>query len=279
MLKKIFIILFTLLIVLLVSAGIAGFILNRPSVTDTPPAAVWVMPARGRQLYTMLEQNYAEHRYYFLDRKAAFRVDPGNVDSAATFTRLLESAGFIRNEKLFNFIAGYIALKKNLCSGFHFISPDMSTLEIINELCSPLRANDYLIITPGDNLQDIDTRLSRKKAGIKAGSFKKNCQSQRVLAKLKQVYKINTLASAEGFMYPGLYDLRRVSSTNLSLLTDSILSNFYLEIGRDFVKTSSLDLYSVLKKASLLVRDLPARKLSQPLCSSGIESILAAAAK
>lgn len=181
-----------------------------------------------------------------------FTVNPG--ESAATVAQRLEIDGFIPSAPaLLDFLA-YSGLDRTLQAGDYQLSPAMTPLQIVRSMQDATPNQVNFRIFAGWRLEEIAAALPTSGLEIDPADFI-NAASLPPdgYAFLED---LPSLASLEGFLFPGIYRLER--ATTVSELVAILLAQFEQQVSKDLqqgFKRQGLSLYQAVILASIVERE------------------------
>ena len=220
--------------------------------------------------YLMLHREEVNQRVANDYRPQRFRVENG--DPARTIAQNLKDAGLIEDAMLFEAYVRSNEVSTRLAAGSFVLSPDMSIVEIVNELLRADAASVTVTIREGWRVEQVADSLATANvfSDLADGKSPQAEEYRRIATSGFLPPEIDASkyaflgakpegASLEGFLFPDTYLLPSEGATAVDLLTKQ-LDAFGLRVEPIFQQaqisgTSTNDLYSVVTLASIVERE------------------------
>jgi UPF0755 protein len=173
--------------------------------------------------------------------------------TAALIDRL-QAEGFISSAEGFRIYLQYSGLDTSLQAGDYLLSPKMTPVEIARALQDATPAEVTFHILPGWRKEEIAASLSTSGLDISPEEFLAAAALRP--AGLSFSADLPPQASAEGFLFPDSYRLKR--ETDVQGLLQAFSSNFNLKIDDSLIEgfhKQGLDTYQAVTLASMIQRE------------------------
>ena len=200
-------------------------------------------------------------------QETSFMVAKG--ERVISISERLNSAGFIRDDRVFRFILTWNGKAGSIKAGEFLISPAMSPFQIIDILSAeaPQEPDVNVTIPEGFTISQMDKKLAEAKiiqegalltgnGTIIAYEFVPECTNYRQSENGKEICDINYL-SLEGYLFPDTYRFKPNSSPDV--VVEKMLSNFDAKLSmslRADIAAQNKSIKDIVTVASMLEREV-----------------------
>ena len=187
--------------------------------------------------------------------KVTFTIEPGN--SATLVASRLKDMNLIVSEKTFLRHMQRENLSKEIRQGSFRISPNMSTLDIVEIITTDGVGDLVLTILEGWTINDIDALLTRNNL-INKGEFR-HCA---FTCQFDYDFLPENLVNLEGFLFPDTYFVDPDQFETRAFM-EVLLRNFESKLSEEIlanVEKEGRDLYEVINVASMLEKEVRTEK-------------------
>lgn len=180
-----------------------------------------------------------------------FEIQP--EETVNRIAERLEAAGLIADRKDFRAYLIYKGLDSTIKAGKFILSPSMTGIEIAKAIQSTYTATVPFYIYPGWRAEEIAAALPSSGIEVRPEDFLRLVHSPLLLTTSAIV---RDFPSADGFLFPGIYEIdRKISAEDLLLLfvhrfEESVPSNI-----RAAIEAQGLTLYEGITLASIIQRE------------------------
>jgi UPF0755 protein len=229
-------------------------------------AAVGVyLPQRAERLFgpsapglSLTQRIYLSLQLITMEKDLAQPADPLGTprpftvqlgEPTAVLIDRLQAEGFISSAEVFRIYLKYSGLDTSLQAGDYQLSPKMTPVEIAHALqdATPTEVNFHIL--PGWRKEEIAASLPTSGLDISPEEFLAAAALRP--EGLPFSTELPVQASAEGFLFPDSYRLKR--ETDVQGLLQAFLTNFSLKVNDSFIEgfhTQGLDTWRLLAKWS-----------------------------
>jgi len=262
-------------IILIILAGVACLIIGGLywGVNSLSRKAVQTFGPPGIELNTIEQVTYSA-RLYFNEKnliepvdptgaKQPFTVDMGETVNSIAFR--LQQLGIIRNADAFRLYLIYAGLDKGIQAGEYQLSPADSAVQVARMMQDATPSEVTFTILPGWRLDEIAAALPTSGLQFSPDSFLKAARHPDASVLPAGFPKLKSL---EGFMFPGVYKLKRDIPLEAFLVT--VLQHFDDAVTqdlRDAYKQRGLKLAEAVAMASMVQREAMVEE-EQPMIAS-----------
>jgi len=262
-------------IILIILAGVACLIIGGLywGVNSLSRKAVQTFGPPGIELNTIEQVTYSA-RLYFNEKnliepvdptgaKQPFTVDMGETVNSIAFR--LQQLGIIRNADAFRLYLIYAGLDKGIQAGEYQLSPADSAVQVARMMQDATPSEVTFTILPGWRLDEIAAALPTSGLQFSPDSFLKAAHHPDASVLPAGFPKLKSL---EGFMFPGVYKLKRDIPLEAFLVT--VLQHFDDAVTqdlRDAYKQRGLKLAEAVAMASMVQREAMVEE-EQPMIAS-----------
>jgi UPF0755 protein len=181
-----------------------------------------------------------------------FKVELG--ESIQSITNRLEESGLIRNAGVLSDFLVYAGLDTKIQAGEYRLPPSVSALQIGRMLQDATKTEVEFTVLPGWRREEIAAALPTSGMDISPESFLGAVSRPPVGYTFLE--GLPSLASLEGFLFPGTYTVSR--KTTAAELVAILLSNFERQVDAELIKAferQGLDLFQAVTLASIIQRE------------------------
>ncbi len=181
-----------------------------------------------------------------------FRVELG--EAAASVTQRLEDQGLVPSASAFRLFLQYSGLDTTLQAGEYSLSPAMTPVEIAHALQDPTPKQVTFHILPGWRTEEIAAALGYTGLKISAEALISAAQSTPTQYTFSDT--IPPIATMEGFLFPGEYELAR--DLTAPALLAIFLERFDTQVAPDLrqaIDDQGLTLFEGISLASIVQRE------------------------
>lgn len=202
-------------------------------------------------LQVLLGRNDLIHSASALPAEIEFEIQSGeSVNSVAT---RLEAQGLIADARDFRVYLIYSGLDSWIKAGKFKLSPSMTGIEIANAIQSTFSPVVSFYIYPGWRAEEIAAALPTSGIEVSAEDFLRLVRDPSMIVTPSTV---SGFPSAEGFLFPGVYEIDRKISPEALVLT--FIDRFQASVGSDVsgaFEQQGLSLYEGITLASIIQRE------------------------
>lgn len=243
------------LLLLLVLIGITILWIGIPLLAgyfyDSPGYSLNTFARWNYSLQVLTGRNDLVKPLSSMSGEVEFEIQPGeSVNSIAT---RLETEGLIADGKDFRAYLIYKGLDSSIKSGKFILSPSMNAIEIAKAIQSTYTASVSFFIYPGWRAEEIAAALPSSGIEVAPDDFLRLVHNPSLLTKPSLV---SSFPSADGFLFPGTYEIdRKISAEELLLtLVQRYEENVTSEV-IDAIKSQGLTVYEGITLASIIQRE------------------------
>lgn len=214
-----------------------------------------------------VEREYALHA----ERTGAFRG----------LVKELQKDGIIHSERLFRLVTRLTRSDRKLSTGYYTFDNRMGILGILGKIRRGEANRVSVVVREGADLFEIAAEAAQVKAVESTADFLEHARARSLLEKIEKRFSLEKkIASAEGFLYPDTYSVRK--GAGFQELADLALSRFEAAIAAPYRRRAEAmrgrgerpqNLWYYLRAASLIERETPTQA-ERPLVASVIENRL-----
>lgn len=189
-----------------------------------------------------------------------FEISVG--ESTFDLTNRMESEGIISNAAAFRNFLHYSGLDTSIQAGLYKIGPNMTAMQIASELQDSTPDEVMFRILPGWRIEEIAAALPSSGMDISVEEFIEAARENPIDYGLEQF--VPDSATAEGFMYPDSYRLKRTTSAQDLIAT--AIDNFQIKVDKKMLRgferqglvfADALILASIVEKEAVVESEAP----------------------
>lgn len=180
-----------------------------------------------------------------------FEIQPG--ESVTSIATRLEAQGLIKDAGSFRAYLIYKGLDAWIKAGTFKLSPSMSGVEIASAIQSTYTQSVPFYIYPGWRAEEIAAALPTSGIEVSPDEFLRLVHNPHTLSSTSI---ISNFPSAEGFLFPGEYEIDREITAEGLLIT--FTNRFNISVGSDIIsaiENQGLTLYEGITLASIIQRE------------------------
>lgn len=179
----------------------------------------------------------------------SFTVQQG--ESVSSIAHHLQQSGLISNAGIFRDYLIYTGLDTSIQAGNYDLSPAMSIVDIAHNMQNATPTRVTFVVLPGWRIEEIAASLPTSGLNITPDAFVAAAQKSR-----SGFDFLSDAPSTEGFLYPDVYILPRVTTPDE--LIEVLVRDFNLHLTsdlRDGFKREGLSVYQAVTLASIVQRE------------------------
>jgi UPF0755 protein len=217
-----------------------------------PPDTALNLPQRVMYSYRLLaNEKNLRSAVDAQGKERTFEIGMG--ESVNSISTRLEEEGFIANADTFRTFLIYAGLDTRVQAGKYQLSPAMTPVEIAKQLMDAVPEDVEFNILPGWRVEEIAAALPTSGIQVTETEFLElvqNTPADLLPAGFPQV------SSAEGFLMPGSYLIKRdTSAKDLLVLFLNRFNETVIQELRDAYTAQDLDLFQAVTLASIIQRE------------------------